>query len=854
MKFFGILILIVLSLESVGQMEQPHFPDSLFTTYYHQRHSHFKTLPKSEQNIIFLGDSISDGAEWGELFRDPRVINRGISGDFSVGVLNRLEEVYVRKPEKVFLLIGINDLTRNITTDSIVKNIVWIVQLIKAKSPNTKVYVQSVFPVNEQFGKFSGHTSKKAQILELNAHLSSIDKVYQFDYVDVFSYLVDSTGRLNGQFTNDGLHLNGKGYLQWKEVIVNKVFDLPDLIPMPQKLVWTGQKIVLKEFKHILISSTAVKSIALQLQEYLSSIKIKTELSQKASVGGKQIELVLTDTFSKQRLADGYAISINHARIKFIAGSANGLFHALQTFKQLSIQNTIPVAEIEDWSAFSWRGFMVDVGRNFQSIQQLKQQIDIMAKYKLNIFHFHLTEDIAWRIESKKYPQLTAANNMLRNAGKFYTIQELKDLVAYCKERFITLVPEIDMPGHSAAFKRALGFDMQSDAGIIACKNILTELCAELDVPYIHIGGDEVKIANKQFLPQMVALLKQQQKKVVAWDPGGNVPEQTILQMWNGKTKPKNNYPSIDSRHLYLNHFDPIDGVVATFNHQICDTVAGSENKLGATLCNWPDRNVAKEADLINMNAVYPVMLAFAERCWVGKGYNEEGHYLSDMGIPGTKRFTDFLTFEKRLLSHKTVFFHDLSFPYVQQSQIQWSLLGPFKNYGNTTTAFEPESTHYFETNQIDGKIVLTGGTIWLRHFWHPLIQSHLPNAPDSSTYYAYRKIWSEEEGWKDCWIGFNNLSRSTATDTPPLGAWDTKNSKLWLNGQIIAPPLWHQAGMLGDLEKPLTDEGYEYRQPTKLMFKKGWNQILIKAPVGSFTAPKWNNPVKWMFSFIPIN
>ena len=854
MKFIGFLLLLSIYFESGAQLKQPNFPDSLFTTYYHQRHSHFKTLPKASGNIIFLGDSISDGAEWSELFGDIRLLNRGISGDFSVGVLNRLEEVYSRKPAKVFLLIGINDLTRNITTDSVIKNIIWIVDLLKANSPNTKVYVQSVFPVNERFGKFSGHTSKKAQILDLNEQLSSIYKTHQFEYINVFSFLVDSTGRLNERFTNDGLHLNSSGYLKWKEVVLNQVFDFPELIPMPQKIQWASQKVSLKEFNTISFSNPAANKIAIQLQEYLTTNNLKTKISQKNSVGEKQIELILSDTFSKKHLTDAYTISVKNTTIKLVAGSANGLFNALQTFKQIAIQTAIPVVEIEDWSAFSWRGFMVDVGRNFQSIPQLKQQIDVMARYKLNIFHFHLTEDIAWRLESKRYPQLTASVNMLRNAGKFYTIKEIKELIAYCKDRFITLVPEIDMPGHSAAFKRAMGFDMQSDSGIIACKNILTELCTELDVPYIHIGGDEVRITNKNFLPQMAAVLKLNRKKVIAWDPGGDVPEGTILQMWNGKTNPKNNYPSIDSRHLYLNHFDPIDGVVATFNHQICDTVSGDQYKLGATLCNWPDRNVSKESDLINMNAVYPVMVTFAERCWVGNGYNVLGQYLSDMGVPGTKRFTEFLSFEKRLLNHKTIYFQNLSFPYVQQSQIQWKLIGPFDNNGNTTSTFEPESPHYFQTNNLDNNTSLIGGTIWLRHFWHPLIQSHLPNAPDSSTYYAFRKIWVEADRVRDCWIGFNNISRSTATDSPPLNAWDNKNSKVRVNGNLIPPPVWQNAGNPGNIEKPLTDEGYEYRMPTKVLFKKGWNTILVKAPVGSFEAPKWNNPVKWMFTFIPID
>jgi hexosaminidase len=117
-------------------------------------------------------------------------------------------------------------------------------------------------------------------------------------------------------------------------------------------------------------------------------------------------------------------------------------------------------------------GYMIDVGRNFQSVGLLKQQIEAMAHVKLNIFHLHLTEDIAWRVESKRYPQLTAPEHMLRDKGEYYAEAELKELIRFCKERYITLVPEIDMPGHSAAFTRAMKTDMQSEEGLKIVKNI----------------------------------------------------------------------------------------------------------------------------------------------------------------------------------------------------------------------------------------------------------------------------------------------------------------------------------------------------------------------------------------------
>ena len=248
-RFFVLLSFFTFSVKA--QIKLPVYPDSLFSTYYHQRVSLFRTLPQTEGDIIFLGNSITDGGEWSELFADLKIKNRGISGDNTAGVLNRLAEIYKRKPAKVFLLIGTNDLARNISPDSVVKNILWIASLIKEKSPQTKLYVQSIFPVNEKFGKFSGHTSRKQQIIEINKLLWEHSTQYGYEYKDVFSALTDSSGRLNATYTNDGLHLTGEGYLKWKEAIYNKVYDFPSLIPLPSNLKWLNQKASLFDFQII---------------------------------------------------------------------------------------------------------------------------------------------------------------------------------------------------------------------------------------------------------------------------------------------------------------------------------------------------------------------------------------------------------------------------------------------------------------------------------------------------------------------------------------------------------------------------------------------------------------------------
>ena len=132
MKKLQLFFCLFIASNVVAQVKQPSFPDSLFSTYYHQRVSLFRSLPQTTGDIVFLGNSITDGGEWTEMFADPKVKKRGISGDSTSGVLNRLDEVYNRKPAKVFLLIGVNDLARNMQPDSVAANILWINSYRKA--------------------------------------------------------------------------------------------------------------------------------------------------------------------------------------------------------------------------------------------------------------------------------------------------------------------------------------------------------------------------------------------------------------------------------------------------------------------------------------------------------------------------------------------------------------------------------------------------------------------------------------------------------------------------------------------------------------------------------------------------
>lgn len=854
--FFCLLLLINVSKENCSaQLKLPFYPDSLFTTYYWQRVTYFNTLPQTKNDIIFLGNSITDGAEWNEGFADLHIKNRGISGDITAGVINRLKEITDRKPKKIFLLIGVNDLSRNISSDSALKNIFFIADFIQQQSAATKLYIQSILPVNNYFGKFATHTNKGAAILTINKELQKGATTHHYTFVDMFPYFSDAEGKLNKKYTNDGLHLLGEGYALWKHKIFPYVYDLqpkPSLIPLPLQINWSAGVFPIYKCKNIVSekSDSLKKEIEL-LQSIFSEHGYAVSATENVLKSEPYIQFVLD---AKKTFADNqeaYQIEVTSINVIITASSAHGIFNAIQTLRQLMRDGTmIDNCSIVDSPAFAWRGYLIDVGRNYMSLDLLKQQIETMSRYKLNVFHFHATEDIAWRFEIKQYPQLTTAETMLRNKGFYYTQSEIKELIQFCKDRYINFVPEIDMPGHSAAFKRAMKTDMQSDSGIVYLKNILKEICTTYDIAFVHIGADEVKIVNQKFIPEMTNYVESLGKKVIGWQPGGNFTNNTIRQLWmddNAHTASNSDIKFIDSRHLYLNHMDPLEAVTTIFNRKIGNKNKGDKNLLGGEICMWNDRAVANGEDILKMNPVYPGMLTFSERSWRGGGQTGWIANISDGDI---KEFNEF---ENRLLDQKKVSFNELPFTYVKQSDLVWNLFGPYLNNGELKKQFAPE-LKIDQSSLLKTNLQVIGGTIVLRHWWAPLIKAAIDSAKENTTWYAATKIWSKAAEEKQFWIGFNNLSRSPATDSPPANEWNNDGDAVWVNDKLIAPPIWKRAGQKGNSEIPLIDEGYEYRTPTKIFLKQGWNDVLIKVPIGTFKGEDWQNPVKWMFTFVEVN
>ncbi|MGN6540355.1 MAG: GDSL-type esterase/lipase family protein [Ginsengibacter sp.] len=179
----------------------------------------YQSYPRSENEVIFLGNSITERVDWNELLGICNVQNRGISGDITFGVLQRLSEVIDEHPKKVFILIGINDVSRNIPDSIILKNYRRIIERIKAGSRDTKIYFQTLLPVNNEFTQFKSHYNKDEHILWLNEQIKKLGREEKITVIDLYPHFLDNQNKLDKKYTLDGLHPNAEGYKVWAAIL-----------------------------------------------------------------------------------------------------------------------------------------------------------------------------------------------------------------------------------------------------------------------------------------------------------------------------------------------------------------------------------------------------------------------------------------------------------------------------------------------------------------------------------------------------------------------------------------------------------------------------------------------------------
>lgn len=623
------------------------------------------------------------------------------------------------------------------------------------------------------------------------------------------------------------------------------------LLPKPQKLTTTHAKFNLSKVK---LTSTVLQE---QWEQFIADAG--GTCTQQAT---REIDIRLLPQLPEVpcNQEEAYRLKVDNRKITVEAVTEQGVYWALQTLKQLAAgsprKGTVPGCDIVDWPAFRIRGFMQDVGRTYLSLEELKREIGKLSEFKVNVFHWHLTENQAWRLQSKIFPMLNDSANTTRMPGKYYTLEEARELTAYCKAHHVLLIPEIDMPGHSAAFTRTFRHDMQSREGMEILKLLVKEACETFDVPYLHIGTDEVSFTNPRFVPEMVAYVRSLGKKVISWNPGWNYRpgEIDMTQLWSYRGKAQKGIPAIDSRFHYLNHFDTFGDIVALYNSTIYRHTQGSDDLAGTIIALWNDRLIANETDIILQNNFYPNMLAAAERSWSGGGteyFDKNGTMLPTDETDEV--FRNFVDFENRMLWHKEHSFAGYPFGYVRQTNVKWNITDPFPNGGELEKSFPPEQ-ELKEAYSYEGRTYrtrpATGAGIYLRHVWGTLVPGFYKEPKENHTAYAYTHVYSPKEQTVGLWAEFQNYSRSEMDLPPRQGTWDYKGSRLWINDREIQPPVWTATHTEKSNETALGNENCVVRPPLRVHLNKGWNKVLIKLPIGKFSLPE-TRLVKWMFTTV---
>ena len=534
-----------------------------------------------------------------------------------------------------------------------------------------------------------------------------------------------------------------------------------------------------------------------------------------------------------------YQLVIRGGRPK-ISGDAEGQRYAKVTFgqlKKLAGGAKIPDCTINDWPEFKYRGLMLDCGRNYQSVESILDLLDHLAKYKMNVFHWHIVDNYGWRLESKKHPELQKREAFGRQVGKFYTQEEFKAVLAHAKKRGITVIPELDMPGHTLAFRKATGFTtLNDDKAMAMLGELIDELCSLAsaeDMPIIHLGTDEAREPSEKVsqdrLDYWAKKVTDNGRVLMGWSPGLKLPGQTVKQLWMGANDPRGDRCGyIDSQNsYYINHVDPEELLSVAAYQQPCRW-GGKDEHLGAIIGVWHDDNIADTEDVARMNAVYPAVVLLSDNFWRGREKDEPDLY-ARLPRPDDPRFALAADLERRTIAQRDKVLATLRhpFPYVAQTMMRWKM-----------------------TDKSNGAVLATDipqATVYPRHFWFPR-GAYAPGA--NGTVVLETVITAPKDLDCGAWIGMTGFSRSDGRSrdgrTPKLGEWNKHGATIELNGRKIDPPAWAHPGVGGNpKEQPLVDEDYWYREPAKIHLKKGENTVKL-------TLPK-NGGWKWIGTFTPI-
>ena len=560
---------------------------------------------------------------------------------------------------------------------------------------------------------------------------------------------------------------------------------------------------------------------------------------------------------------EAYVLEIGADGAKITAPGPHGERWARVTLDQLvrlADGGAVPCCRIADWPRLKWRGFMLDSARNYLPPKAVKEILDVMSRYKLNLFHWHLTENYAWRLESRKYPQLQSDRAFfIRHKGKFYTQAEFREIVDYAYDLGICTMPEFDMPGHSAAFRSAFGFKTMSEPGVgEKASALFDELCSlapKEKMPFIHMGTDEVwkrdiDAAPKEALDMMAAVIAKHGRTVARWTPGEvfDYAGPFVNMLWTSEASPDNDPgPYFDAIGMYIEDFDPFELLSVATYHKAARWHDAGDRNLGAVFCAWHDGFVGERYEnLLRNQQVFPSCVLFGNAYWRGRG-EDLPEFRKCLPRGGDPRLVEAEDVERRTVAQRDKALADIRHPFhfLRQTCMRWRL------------------------TQADGTLIaddIAQATI------SPLRLANLPNgalSPSNVTVVAETWIRSPKAQTVGAWIGFTNLSRdhglAYSAPLPDVGEWNRFGASAELNGERIAPPKWSRPGLkkgapaavwcsTGTIyevdEEPFTDQEYYMREPTQIRLREGWNHVRLTIPNPMVHGAKRH---RWTATFNPV-
>lgn len=539
---------------------------------------------------------------------------------------------------------------------------------------------------------------------------------------------------------------------------------------------------------------------------------------------------------------EAYRLTIDKDGVVLAAPTEKGRHHARSTLSQISALargRPLQTATITDWPAMKWRGLLIDCGRNYVSLPLILEIIDFLARYKYNVFHWHLSDHHGWRLESKRYPQLQGAHAFSRHPGRFYTQAEFRAVVAAAAACGVTVVPELDVPGHSSAFRRAFGLERMESPGVerIVC-DLIDELCSlasSNSMPVVHLGTDEVRRKEEMVPDSWYALWAQRVadngRAVMGWWPGhALVCSGTVIQQTWYETRPPTG-PYVDAGCCYIDSFSPWSLLAQAAFKKVGGwyPAAPSAWLLGGEVEAWHDDPIADSGDIVRDNALFPAVLLFSDMLWRGN----ETHCTNLVFAPpsaGSDGYARMADLERRVLAQRdgplAGFPHPLQI--VRQTDMRWRMAG---SAGNEIASGIPAATIYVRSARHEwgypGFVESPTGTVVLTASFSS------PSARDAGAFIELSEF---------------HRSGGRSFGLPERGAWNRYGATVKFNGEPLSPPEWSHPGASGDELQgvPWSDECAWIRPPTPIHVRKGVNRIEIVLPK---TDGKWY----WSASFVPV-